>query len=185
MLKSLLLLPLLSVPVFAQQDSAGTVPAMTFRAPTVVYRAPARVSLAGCPVGIAAEPPHGTPQSVWVASVEGVAQGWGSEAKTGVHVSLSSMLAGMSEVTVSVRYRRYGRGAVLVSTSPRGSEEKTFALKASGGKLLERNLLVGGYVEIERVRVLKVTYANGTKWETAAEVYCSARPGRLLLVEGW
>ena len=34
---------------------------------------------------------------------------------------------------------------------------------------LERNLLIGGNVEIVRVRVLAVTYSDGTSWHAESD----------------
>ena len=185
MLKLLAALPLLALPAFAQQTDSGTIP---FRAPNFIHKTPIITTRTialpqACPIGIAAHP-GGLPQVLSVASLEDTANPGKPHTRTGVHVTLSSDTGTMTHVTIAVDYHPYAEGiqpVELRSARPTPTQQQTFELTAQDATTLQRNLLVFGSVDIERIRVLAVTYTDGTTWQAPAPATCSVRPSHYLL----
>src|SRR5580658_9071700 len=69
-----------------------------------------------------------------------------------------------------------------VTTDMRESE-KTFVLQEKDAMHVEGDLLVGPAATITRVRLMSVTYANGSVWHPSSADACSVVPSKYMLVE--
>ena len=185
----LALLPLLTLPVGAQQTGPGNTPsrnaspAVQFGEPRLTRLAPAApvvVRSAGCPISIAARR-GGLPQALTVAAVEDAAQPVTAHGRTGIHVSLSSGVRAMTHLTVVVEFREFTEGVQPVRILPARLKERTFELDAADAHSLQRNLSVSGNVDIDSVSVRHVEFSDGTSWSPEWST-CSVRPSHILLV---
>lgn len=138
-----------------------------------------------CPVGMTAER-QATGATQWVVSLEDArvpaAEARAHASRMGVRVGLKALLA-FREAKVAVSYQVPPAGVMLVDGAV-STETKTFALSAGDdpAQELERSLLLGTGINVTRVRLLSLTYADGTVWQPGANFSCSVRVSHLLPV---
>jgi len=60
---------------------------------------------------------------------------------------------------------------------------KTFNLDREAAMKIGGDLLVGPAATITRVRLISVTYADGSVWHPSSEDVCSVEPSKYMLVE--
>ncbi len=172
-LKPLALLLPLALPACAQQAAPGVVPPMTFPTPALKLAPSPAIAVQdlraqACPIGISVRA-GSTPETLLVDSAR--------TGKSGIHVRLAALEPRtMSRLAVSVLYRRFPGNLRLAGTPSGVSAQETFELKAADATVLERNLQIAGNIEIDRVRVLSITYTDGTTWKAANLNTCSIKP---------
>jgi len=137
-----------------------------------------------CPVGMTAEQQaNGATQ--WVVSLEDsrdpvrIPRG-----KMGVRVGLTAPKDwAIREAKVVVSYMVPPAGAMLVGGSP-STETRTFELSAGEAPVLEleRSLQLSPGVSVTRVKLLSLTYADGTVWQPDGAYNCSVRVSHFLPV---
>jgi hypothetical protein len=87
------------------------------------------------------------------------------------------------EAKVAVSFLVSPKGAMLLGSAPT-TETRTFDLSAGDDPAaeLERSLLLGAGVSVTRVKLLSLTYADGTVWEPGGSYNCSVRVSHFLPV---
>jgi len=137
-----------------------------------------------CPVGIAAQQ-QATGATQWVVSLEDSANPSRLPAgKMGVHVVLKALGSlKFSTAKVEVAYLVPPAGMMLVDGNA-ATQTRTFDLSAGDDPTqeMERSLLIGSGVSISRVKLLSLTYADGTESQLAGNSNCSVRISHLLPV---
>jgi hypothetical protein len=137
-----------------------------------------------CPVGMTAEQ-KATGATQWIVSLEDsrnpsrIPPG-----KMGVHVALKAPGDWkFRSAKVEVAYVVPPAGMMLVDGN-QSTETRTFDLSSSEDPTqeLERSLLIGSGVSITRVKLLGLTYADGTVWQPGSMYSCSVRVSHFLPV---
>ncbi|SFS04462.1 hypothetical protein SAMN05421771_0923 [Granulicella pectinivorans] len=135
-----------------------------------------------CPVGITAEQ-QATGATQWVVSLEDArSDDRISPGRMGVHVNLKAPTA-FRKAQLAVYFMVPPTGAMMVSSQPQETS-RTFDIWSGDDPAaeLERSLLLGSGVSVTRVKLLVVTYADGTVWQPAANYNCSVRVSHFMRV---
>jgi hypothetical protein len=130
-------------------------------------------------------------RTVWVVSLEDSIQlqkQAASHLNTGVHVELSAPHDKLLQVELAVDFAPVGMRMLPLAAqigTPANTQNKTFNLSANDGAThkLAGSLLVGPAASITRVRLLSITYADGTQWQPTKGQTCSVEPSHFLLVD--
>jgi len=144
-----------------------------------------------CPVGMTAQR-EAFGRTEWVVALEDsrdpAITAAHRAANTGVFVELNAhKVKPISKVKVAVDFEQYKSGIMPAETkiTPSPDTQKTFDLSATGGSAsrLSGSLLLGSPVFITRVRLLGITYADGSTWQPAAGSACSIKPSLYMPVD--
>jgi hypothetical protein len=106
----------------------------------------------------------------------------------GVHVELTGFRdKAIQQVKLAVYFLPPGTRAVPITESETGTtsdRKKTFDLAAPDGfaSKLTGDLLVRHAASITHVRLLSITYANGSTWQTSSSANCNIEPNGFILV---
>jgi hypothetical protein len=107
----------------------------------------------------------------------------------GVHVEFERAASRVKALELRVSYLplrlRMMPLATTLTNAPakRGEEqEKTFSLDREAATRINADLLVGPAATITRVRLLSVTFADGSVWHAPTEDACAVVPSRIMLV---
>jgi hypothetical protein len=106
----------------------------------------------------------------------------------GVHVELTGFREkAIQQVKLAVYFLPRGSRAVPVTESETGTTsdlKRTFDLAAPDGfaSKLVGDLLVRHAASITHVRLLSISYADGSTWRTSSSASCNIEPNRFILV---
>ncbi len=142
------------------------------------------LNLRSCPVGMSAEQ-QGAGATQWIVSLEDSRHpGRVHPGKMGVRVALKVAEDwAFVGAKVAVSYLVSPKGAMLLWGAP-SAETRTFDLSAGDDPAveLERSLLLAPGVSVTRVKLLSLTYADGTVWQPSDNSICSVRVSHVLRV---
>ena len=147
----------------------------------------------GCPVEMKAQQ-QAAGRTEWVVANEDAAQlqkQTASHPNSGVHVELNAPRdKALRQVELTVDFAPLGIHRMLPlaqmdTPATTNLKQKTFSLSATdtATRKLAGSLLVGPAASIIRVRLLSITYADGTHWQSAPGQTCSVEPSHFLLVD--
>ena len=185
MRRILFALPLLAATMtFAQAPVQPPGPFTLHHVYALAEPAASNVMRWGCPVGMAAEQ-QATGATQWVVSLEDSGSSGGiPRGKMGVHVALKAPANWVfREARVAVTYKVSPAGAMLVDGQVPDTT-KTFDLSVGDDPAveLERSLLLGAGVSVQRVKLMSLTYPDGSVWQPAPNYNCSVRVSHFLPV---
>lgn len=109
----------------------------------------------------------------------------------GVHVEFEHAGSRVKSVELRVSYLPLKLRSMPVDamtatpvTMPEMEREKTFVLDRVAGTRVGGDLLVGPAATITRVRLVSVTYEDGSTWHEPVNGACAVVPSRIMLVAG-
>lgn len=189
---ALILLAATATPILAQAQAQRQFPvpsAATMRpSPPQIFTG---TNGGTCPIRMTAQR-QDAGQTLWTIALEDEG---GPKAETamrpgdaGVHVELTgSREKAIQQVKLAVYFLPRGSRAVPVTESETGTTsdlKKTFDLAAPDGfaSKLTGDLLVRHAATITHVRLLSITYANGSTWHPSSSASCNIEPNRFILV---
>lgn len=183
---ALILLAATATPILAQAQAQRQFPvpsAATMRpSPPQIFTG---TNGGTCPIRMTAQR-QDAGQTLWTIALE---DEQGSTAMrpgdAGVHVELNGFNdKAIQQVKLAVYFLPPGTRALPVAESQTDATRKTFDLAAPDGfaSKLTGDLLVRHAATITRVRLLSITYANGSTWHPSSSASCNIEPNRFILV---
>ena len=186
---ALILLAATATPILAQAQAQRQFPvpsAATMRpSPPQIFTG---TNGGTCPIRMTAQR-QDAGQTLWTIALE---DEQGPKAETairpgdaGVHVELTGFREkAIQQVRLAVYFLPRGTRALPVAESQTDATRKTFDLAAPDGfaSKLTGDLLVRHAATITRVRLLSITYANGSTWHPSSSASCNIEPNRFILV---
>jgi hypothetical protein len=146
------------------------------------------VVAAGCPGQLTAQQQaNGGSMSVWTIA-QNDPNGPNDLNKPGLGVRVGFQGgAAIRSLELRVSYLPPGLRSIPTDAKPVTTDmresEKTFVLQEKDAMHVEGDLLVGPAATITRVRLMSVTYANGSVWHPSSADACSVVPSKYMLVE--
>jgi hypothetical protein len=144
----------------------------------------------GCPGVLQARQQATGGGTVWTTALEDEHDDTARPGGLGIHVDFAGVKTAVKSLELRVSYMPLGLRRVPVAPETTNAKDdspqeraKTFNLDREAAMKIGGDLLVGPAATITRVRLISVTYADGSVWHPSSEDVCSVEPSKYMLVE--